>query len=414
MKETELVEELTRFGLDERSARVYYHLSRLGQATASEVAQATDVQRTEVYRVMEDLEDHGFVEKTLERPRKYVPRPVKTALDAKLKDARREVETLEETSQELADLWPSVQHDEDAIRERFSVHQGRHQIRGVLERMIDHAEEELLLVALRRGIPRLDTMGVLDDLVDRASDVRVRVLTEVDEDPHEGVARLAEDGELRHLDLPGYAQLLIADASEIALFVSLDPLVSTQGTGETVLWLNARDFILAQKALFDTLWATGIDHAARRHEVEAGQPAARAEIVRGRWMRYERTKEMLHRAEASARIMVPPEDADRFARAGIDRALERAIGRGVDVEVVAPADPGLERVEVDEREAAPGLAMLVVDQAEALIGMGIRQDPESMASEDEWSVWATHDDMIDHVAALIDDPPLATPRTGRS
>lgn len=412
MDEAEIVEELTRFGLDERSAHVFYHLSRLGPSTASEIAQATDVQRTEVYRVMEDLEGHGFVDKTLERPRRYIPHPIEEALEEKVKQRERHLEQLEASSSTLADAWPQADHGEQAHQQRFSVHQGRDQIHGVLERMLENATDEVLMIALHRGLGRLDTMGVVEDLIEHASEgVNVRVLTEIDDERSEVLDRLSDAAEIRHLNLPGYAQLVVVDRDQIALFVSLDPVVSTQGAGETVLWLNARDFILAQTALFDTLWTTGIDYEAILEEGETGALADQLEVVRGRWMRYERIKEMLHRADDTVRLAVPAADVERFPRAGLGQALERAADRGVEVTVACPGDPDLAGVRRIPR-SEPRLALLVVDDEETLIGMGIEEDPSSAMSEDEWAVWGTLPAMVEQVTALLEGPGHPPPLRG--
>lgn len=414
MKASDLVDELTGFGLDERSAKVYYHLSQLGAATASEVSQASDVQRTEVYRVMDDLEDHGFVEKTLERPRKYVAKPVDEALGAKLEERRREVEQLEETQTQLVERWPRAHHEDTTLRERFSVHQGRTQIQGVLERMVSRAEEEILLVAPHRGLVRLDTMGLLDEIEDEATgDASVRVLTEITEDDREVIGRLAGTAQVRHLEMPGYAQFLLVDTSEIALFVSLDPVVSTQGTGETVLWLNPQDFLLAQKALFDTLWATGVDYGAKVDELSSGRPAEQVEVVRGRWMRYERMKEMLHRAEETARLALPRVEHERLERSGLKEALARTAQQGLSVEVVSETALGLDEVSVESAGQMPRLAVMTTDGEQALLVMGAKRSPASVASEDEWSVWTTMPEAVEHAEAMIDraHPDPTAPRS---
>lgn len=400
MKAGELVDKLTSFGLDEREARVYFHLSRLGPSTASDVAQATDVGRTEVYRVMDDLESAGFVETTLERPRKFVPRPVEEVLHQRLEEEQRRLEDLEQTSQRLADRWPTAEHRHEARKERFSVHQGRSQIRGVLERMVETAEEEVLLLAPPRGLSRLDQMGILEALADRAAEgVDLRALSEIDEDS-EAVATLEREGSIRHVDLPGYAQLVIVDTSEIALFVSLDPLVSTEGSGETVLWLNAKDFIMAQKALFDTLWGTGLDQGARLEEVQTGERAERVDVVRGRWMRYDRMKEMLYRAEERVRLLAGPAERERVLGGRIERALRRVSDKGVDVRALSDEAGGEGLFE--PAEGPFHATVLEVDGEEILVAMGTDREPTSMTFEGEWSVWLTAEDGVRQFSAMIE------------
>jgi sugar-specific transcriptional regulator TrmB len=400
VKAGELVEELTSFGLDEREARVYFHLSRLGPSTASDVAQATDVGRTEVYRVMDELESEGFVETTLERPRKFVPRPVEQVLDQVLEEQQRRLEELESTSQRLADRWPQAEHRHEARKERFSVHQGRSQIRGVLERMVETAEEEVLLLAPPRGLSRLDQMGILEALADRAAEgVDLRALSEIDE-AAEAFATIEREGSIRHVDLPGYAQLVIVDTTEIALFVSLDPLVSTEGSGETVLWLNAKDFIMAQKALFDTLWSTGLDHGERLGEIESGERAERVDVVRGRWMRYDRMKEMLYRADERVRLLAGPAERERVVEGRIGRALRKAEEEGVDVRALS--DEADEEGLFEPAEGPFHATVLEVDEEEVLVATGTAREPGSVTFEGEWAVWLTAEDGVNEFVAMFE------------
>lgn len=400
MKESDLIERLTAFGIDEREAKVYYHLSRMGPARASEIGRASGVQRTEVYRVMDSLETAGFVEKTLERPRKFVAINIEEALQRRLENRHRELEELEDASDELSELWPRTQREAER-QARFSVHQDRAQIRGLLERMVDGASDEILVMTLRRGLNRLDTRGVLDKISQRAGDgVAVRILTELDERSRETVAPLAKACKLRHVELPGYAQMVIVDNEQIAIFVSLDPVMSTQGTGETVLWLNAQDFILTQKAIFDTIWATGIDYDERFAELSTGEPAARTEVVRGRWMRYNRMKEMLYRAEKQVRLVAPRAEAARLERAGILPMLQRVANRGIRVELLFESGehPEIQGVEVTEIDP-PGVVVLDIDATEVLIAAGAGQAPDSMTHDGEWAIWST----VPEKVALITD-----------
>jgi sugar-specific transcriptional regulator TrmB len=393
VKASELVDRLTEFEIDERQAHVFFHLSRLGPSTASEVAEATEVSRTEIYRVMQDLESLGFVETTLERPRKFVPNPIEQVLGQRLEVKRQEVDELEEVSETLADRWPRTEEKGQARKQRFSVHQGRSQVQGLLDRMIENASEEVLLLAPSRGLSRLDNMGVLDDLVEQAEDdVDLRALTEIDE-PSEPVDVLGEAGQVRHVDLPGYAQLVVVDRDEIALFVTLDPLVSTQGTGETVLWLNARDFILSQKGLFDTLWSMGIRREERLDALENDSPAERVEVIRGRWTQFGRMKEMLHRAENEVRLMAPDVDLERWTEGHHADALDRAREQVDEVTILGP----------DAVEGNPEATVLEVDGEEALFATGVEREPDSSTFRDEWGVRVTTEEGVALLTRLFEE-----------
>ncbi len=393
--------KLERFGLEEKAARVYYHLSRLGSSTASDLAEATGIHRTQVYNVVETLEQEGFVESTLERPRKFVPRPVKSTLDQVIKARRKRLDRLETTWEEVVDAWPRFER-EDARQERFAVYHGRSQIKGALNRMIEDAEEEVLAVAHKRGLGRWDAMGILDELRVRSEEgVVVRAMTSIEEEGG-ALEGFAEWAELRHINLPGYAQFLVKDTDEIALFVTLDPVVSTQGKGETVLWLNAKDFILSQMGLFDMMWSTAVSYDDRIGELTDGPLAPRMEVVRGRWMRYDRMREMVFRAERSVRLSLPEADVARLDGSGVAEALVRAAERGVDVSVVASEEMVLEGVQVVVSDVVGALGMVTVDEEEVLVGMGVGLDAGSMTTQEEWAVWSSMPSFIEHVRGEFD------------
>lgn len=66
-----LLERLALLGLQEREALRYVHLCIRGPAKASEVAAATRLHRTEVYRGLDTLLRKGLATATLDRPTRY-------------------------------------------------------------------------------------------------------------------------------------------------------------------------------------------------------------------------------------------------------------------------------------------------------------------------------------------------------
>lgn len=391
MRAEELLDRLREFGLDEREAYAYYHLARLGPSGASALSEASDLKRTEVYRVMDQLVAKGFVEATLERPRRFVPVPVQAALSHAIAERRAELEGLESASSEVVEAWPRVQVEADSAG-RFAVHQGRAQIAGLLTRLVEGAREEVLIVALRRGLARLDSIGLFEALAERDENLNVRVLTQVDDTNRDAARNAAKVAQVRHVELPGYLQMVVADNSEIALFVAMDPVVSTSTAGETVLWLNSPDLILAQRSLFDLLWSMGIDHGDRAAELDAGVPSEQAAVVRGRWTRTNRLKAMLLDANRDVLLVLGPAGLGRLGPTGVGTALERLAAKGISIRLLAnggPA-PSLQGVEAREADLPLGTELCIVDERELLLALGASEEPDSLTYEGEWSLHASH------------------------
>lgn len=81
MNDTDAVSALKRLGLTAYEARTFIGLQKLGTGTASEVADITDVPRSQVYGTAEDLEERGLIEIERSNPTRYRPVGVEEARD---------------------------------------------------------------------------------------------------------------------------------------------------------------------------------------------------------------------------------------------------------------------------------------------------------------------------------------------
>lgn len=400
MDETDLVRRLQDYGVDETEATLYYNLSRLGPSRAATVADAAGHKRTDVYRVLDGLVEKGFAEKTLERPALYVPRPLDEALERSLAARRAQTAILERQRAELSGAWPRPVSEAAASRSRLTVHQGPAQVLGVLQRLIASAREEIVLAASPDGLARLDTQALRRALEARAAEgLLVRVLARK---PRAGEHPLAslEGARLRYAEMPSFYQMLAIDDREVALFVVTGKGSAETAADETVLRLSSPDAVLAQKALFDQAWTFGLP----AHEVARPRPR-QVQVLRGRWVRAARLREMAETARTSLDITVAPTEARRWAADGVAQALERAVDRGVEVVVRSAAPPGVPG-HVPDPAAGDGCNLVAIsDDAECLMSLGLA---DGDGPSEEWSLWSTHGDLVRLVARAR--PPAAVVR----
>lgn len=386
---------LMPFGLDEAEAALYYHLGRLGTAKAAEAAHAAGVARPDAYRILDALVKKGFVERTMERPARYIPIPLEAALNSRVQDAQRDVGQLEGRMRDLLPQWPATLSELDRKASHIAVHQGHLQSLGVLERLVAEATEEILLVATPRLLQRLKPLDAR--LAQRARDgLEVRLLTNVEQASDLDVLRSLRGAiRIRHLVLPSHLQALLADGTKGAIFVSAGSATSTQSGEETLLALRAPDFVLAQKAVFDILWSMGTEIEARARELQYGQSSPHVKVLRGRWVRVNATREMILRAKTRIVAVIGPNEADRWVKVGLGRLLELQRAAGVDVRILvrgAPVPAGLPGA---TRSPGPvGEASLVVDGLQAMTVLGSELEPAAVTWTEEWAVWTNHPEGI--------------------
>lgn len=397
---SDLVRRLEYYGVPAAEGRLYFHLCRLGRARAAELAKEADVPRTDAYRLLDNLVERGYVEKTLERPARFVPVPVEEVLERALGRQRRALDALEEERAALARAWPRGEEAETPDR-RIAIHQGRAQIQGLLERIVSSAREGLTIAGTMRGLAGLDLERLLERLRERhAAGVRIHVLTRVDLADAGLVQRLAEVAVVRHLELGEYHEMVIADTNQIALFVGGTRGRDPDGGKETLLSLTAPPFVMAQKALVDAAWNRGVDLADRLRELRHGDLAERVELLRGRWMRTERLKQMLYRNDRLD-IVAPAGEVRRWERSGVLRVLRRRAQQGCRVRVLTDAGVDLGPVPVLRVAHAPRL--LATDGENELLVVEGCDDDDGPTKETEWSLWTSIRASVASAAAGLRD-----------
>ncbi|SDJ50978.1 TrmB family transcriptional regulator [Natronorubrum texcoconense] len=113
--ESEAVDAFERLGLTSYEAKVFIALHRLGSGTARDVADVTDVPRSQVYSVAESLEERSLLEVQQSSPIRYRPVSIEEARNTLEKRFEREqerafdyVEGVKEesaTEETQEDLW---------------------------------------------------------------------------------------------------------------------------------------------------------------------------------------------------------------------------------------------------------------------------------------------------------------------
>lgn len=407
MKLDEVVAMMQRCGLADKEARAFVHLTNMGESKVADLAVAAGLKRAETYQILEKLQGRGLVEGTLARPRKFVALPPRRAVEI-LVDERanelRQVESLREDAEtSLASLSTETAESQAGA---FRILQDLNQIGGQLRRTARAAKRELCAVASSRSLFRLLLDEGLEDELHAAHEkgVRLRILTEIQQGQESTVERLLEFADVRHMMVPRPMRFFIADEDEIVQYVTADPM--TSGAKETAIWIDARDHVGAQRAQFDDLWTEAIPAAARLEQLRTGKAPPQAQLVKGRFTRYEKAKEMLLRAETEALLYVSAEEAERLEKSGLRRALEARAKRDVKVRVLsAPGTQVKAAKGVDTRESADAqaLPMLVVDGQEALLVLADESTSEGVTALGEYGVWVTLPGPVDALRASFED-----------
>ena len=180
-KQIELAEStLSKYGLSQSEAKAYLYLAMAGEKKASEIAGAISLHRTEVYRILRDLEKKGIVIEAFEAPLKFAAVPLDRAVELLLDAQRLKVDLLDKEKSELIQLWESMPKPrfENAEKEVFQVLEGGPQVLLKANELLEKTRKEVKIFVPDDYLALLYNGDFFGRLEQRSFDVSIRLLTE--------------------------------------------------------------------------------------------------------------------------------------------------------------------------------------------------------------------------------------------
>ncbi|PCR89485.1 TrmB family transcriptional regulator [Natrinema ejinorense] len=230
--EAEAVDAFEQLGLTSYEAKVFIALHRLSTGTARDVADGTDVPRSQVYSVADSLEERGLLEVQQSKPIRYRPVSVEEAREI----LREEFEHEQDRAFDYVETVKSEPAGEETQEDIWTV-RGRDRVDDRTVDILSQAEErivfgtrrtDLLTDAIERTLAERARNGVAVIVVSRAPGVRDR-FADV-----EGV--IVERPPGHRADEQQSGRIIIGDDDSILVSVL------GGGDGETAIWSSGSLF----------------------------------------------------------------------------------------------------------------------------------------------------------------------------
>ena len=334
----DIVAQLQDYGLTRNEARVLVFLAKTGPSKASEVARAVQINRTETYRTIRNLQRRGLVEATLERPVRFQSVPFDRCLHILIDERKARLRILEQRGEDLRRQFDDMRVEPVSQEvERFQVVEGRLRIEQRLNGMYTQAQKSVMTVLSPSEVIRADTSDLFDSLGNAAKNgLRVRVITAINQSNLQIVEKFRERIEIRHLDLKAkpIPRVSIIDDSE-ALFEITTVDESPRTEEEVALWINSRAFVRNLQAYFEEMWNSGTPAEGRLEAVRKGIPADDLRIFKGRPEVSGKLNEMIKSASQSVEIWTTMRGIQALADFHFGQ-LKEAKARGAKIRIIAP------------------------------------------------------------------------------
>jgi sugar-specific transcriptional regulator TrmB len=373
----DVVADLQDYGLTRNEARVLVFLTKTGPSKASEVARAVQINRTETYRTIRNLQRRGLVEATLERPVRFQSVPFDKSLQVLINERKARLRILEQRGEILRRQFEDIRVEPVAQEvERFQVVEGRIRIEQRLQSMYTQAKKSVMTVLSPSEIVRADTSGLFDMLAHAVkTGLRVRAITAITQSNLEIIQKLCEIIEIRHLDLKAkpIPRVSIIDDSE-ALFEITTADEIQRSDEEVALWISSKAFVHNLQAYFEEMWTSGTPADGRIETLRKGIPPDDLRIFKGRAEVSQKLNEMITSANESVEIWTTMRGIQALADFHFDQ-LKQTKAQGAKIRIIAPITSenteGARRLvpvsELRYSEALGPAGIAIVDQHELML-----------------------------------------------
>jgi sugar-specific transcriptional regulator TrmB len=284
-----LIRELMSFGLSGNEAKVYLALLQLKKANARTIARLSNIPRQEIYRVLPRLEKLGMIEVIIDKPTKFLainPDEVLSELIKHQQDVlSSQISELREKRTALESELKKVEGKSAGSTEtepvRFALISGQRVINERIQEMLQNAKSEVLWIAPSVEVQRAiiyDRDRMLRNCAQR--NVKIRIVTEIDEKNLRDVVKLGQFCEIRHS--AGVTSLAtLVDSKELIMGSAIYPTESF-ADGELVheLWTNDSSHIGLMKDFFEKVWQVSVPAELQISSIRSGKTIQPIVVVR--------------------------------------------------------------------------------------------------------------------------------------
>lgn len=253
-----------RLGLALAQARIFVALSQSGLSTAKAVSKNSGIARSDVYRVMVELEKLGLVEKTLAAPCKFSAISIEDAVSILMERRKQETHKLHAAARELLRRYKK-NSGETSFKEDEPQFVLVPQSKAVVNRIrnaIDGTRKSLdLLVSWKRLSEGVT--GVFTESFEKACarNVQLRFIVENpqrDKDAERIIRFLRRSPACQLRFVPRCPNVIMGIYDKKEITIAVEPAASLSNSPE--LWSNSQSLISMAQDYFDILWITAMEN----------------------------------------------------------------------------------------------------------------------------------------------------------
>ena len=250
----EVRDALVSFGLTPNQSKVFFYLGKIGAKTASDIAKAVNIPRSETYHLLTALQNKGIVEASFQHPIQFTALSIKDAVNLLISTETERLNKLKKSGPELEEMWEKIpgatSNEEEESEEKFKVLQGGNQVNSKIFDMILNAKKECRVLGSEKDFIKFYHANFLDALEEQKIDYKL--LTSITE-KSKGILDNIDKTKIKKLCSSVKENLcfLIKDDDEVLFFIK------NEGNNKEMraIWTNSETIIYSKALLFNNIWS---------------------------------------------------------------------------------------------------------------------------------------------------------------
>jgi len=248
--------ELINFGLTKSQARVFIYLGKYGSKTASEIAKALQLPRTETYHLVNSLQNIGLVVAELSHPTQYTAMEMNHAISTLVKQEQERIDMLANKEASLSEMWKGIPffavETDESKSEKMQLLHGAGPITNKIKEMVNSSTDDFKIYGSVSDLLRMYHSDVFDWIEEAPTNLHMVVsplinipefLSEMDS---EKVRAIPSDSENKCF--------LVNDKKEALIFMRN----ATHPTRQIFAWWSDSEALVdMMNSLFELSWEKG-------------------------------------------------------------------------------------------------------------------------------------------------------------
>ncbi len=248
--------ELINFGLTKSQAKVFIYLGKYGSKTASEIAKALQLPRTETYHLVNSLQNMGLVVAELSHPTKYNAMDMKEAVATLVKQEQDRIDTLANKEESLTEMWKEIPffavETDESKSEKMQLLHGSGPITNKIKEMINSSTDDFRIFGSVSDLLRMYHSDVFDWIESKPTTLKM-VVSPLNNTPE----FLSEMDSALVRAMPSNSEnkcFIVNDKKEVLIFMRN----ATHPTRQIFAWWSDSETLVdMMSSLFELSWEKG-------------------------------------------------------------------------------------------------------------------------------------------------------------